>query len=81
MTEAVRMVGPERVPANVVCELELTAARDHDDPWSEIELDVEFSDPDGRMLTVPAYWQQVIKGVLIVVAVAVDMWSRRQRAG
>jgi hypothetical protein len=56
MTEAVRMVGPERVPANVVCELELTAARDHDDPWSEIDLDVEFTDPDGRMLTVPAYW-------------------------
>jgi ribose transport system permease protein len=32
------------------------------------------------ILTVPAYWQQVIKGVLIVAAVAVDMWSSRQRA-
>lgn len=31
------------------------------------------------ILTVPAYWQQVIKGVLIVAAVAVDMWSSRQR--
>jgi hypothetical protein len=56
MTEAVRLVGAERVPTNVVCELELTAARDHDDPWSAIELDVEFTDPDGRTVAVPAYW-------------------------
>jgi len=32
------------------------------------------------LLTVPAYWQSVIKGVLIVVAVAVDVWSVRRRA-
>lgn len=31
------------------------------------------------ILTVPAYWQDVIKGVLIVAAVAVDMWSARKR--
>jgi ribose transport system permease protein len=30
------------------------------------------------ILTVPAYWQDVIKGVLIVAAVAVDMWSSRR---
>jgi len=29
---------------------------------------------------VPAYWQDVIKGVLIVAAVAVDVWSTRRRA-
>lgn len=32
------------------------------------------------ILTVPAYWQQIIKGVLIVAAVAVDMWSTKRRA-
>ncbi len=32
------------------------------------------------ILTVPAYWQQVIKGVLIVAAVAVDMWSSNRRS-
>lgn len=32
------------------------------------------------ILTVPAYWQDVIKGVLIVAAVAVDTWSTRRRA-
>jgi ribose transport system permease protein len=32
------------------------------------------------ILTVPAYWQDVIKGVLIVAAVAVDTWSSRRRA-
>jgi ribose transport system permease protein len=32
------------------------------------------------LLLVPAYWQNVIKGVLIVAAVAVDVWSVRRRA-
>jgi len=31
------------------------------------------------ILTVPAYWQDVIKGVLIVAAVAVDVWSQKRR--
>jgi len=31
------------------------------------------------ILVVPAYWQDVIKGVLIVAAVAVDVWSSRRR--
>lgn len=30
------------------------------------------------ILTVPAYWQDVIKGILIVAAVAVDTWSTRR---
>jgi ribose transport system permease protein len=32
------------------------------------------------ILVVPAYWQDVIKGVLIVAAVAVDVWSARRRS-
>ncbi len=31
------------------------------------------------ILIVPTYWQSVIKGVLIVAAVAVDVWSVRRR--
>jgi len=31
------------------------------------------------ILVVPAYWQSVIKGVLIVAAVAVDVWSARRQ--
>lgn len=31
------------------------------------------------ILVVPAYWQSVIKGVLIVAAVAVDVWSAKRR--
>ncbi|NRG43048.1 ABC transporter permease [Rathayibacter sp. VKM Ac-2835] len=31
------------------------------------------------ILTVPAYWQDVIKGVLIVAAVAVDVWAAKRR--
>lgn len=32
------------------------------------------------ILIVPAYWQQVISGVLIVAAVAVDVWAVRRRS-
>ena len=32
------------------------------------------------ILVVPAYWQSVIKGVLIVAAVAVDVWATRRRS-
>lgn len=31
------------------------------------------------ILTVPAYWQDVIKGMLIVTAVAVDVWASKRR--
>jgi len=31
------------------------------------------------ILIVPSYWQSVIKGVLIVSAVAVDVWSVKRR--
>ncbi len=31
------------------------------------------------LLIVPAYWQKVISGVLIVAAVAVDVWATRRR--
>lgn len=32
------------------------------------------------IMVVPAYWQAVIKGVLIVLAVAVDIWATNRRA-
>ena len=32
------------------------------------------------ILVVPAYWQKVINGVLIVAAVAVDVWATRRRS-
>ncbi|HEY5319245.1 MAG TPA: ABC transporter permease [Galbitalea sp.] len=31
------------------------------------------------ILTVPSYWQDVIKGILIVTAVAVDVWAAKRR--
>lgn len=31
------------------------------------------------LLVVPAYWQDVIKGILIVAAVAVDVWASKRR--
>lgn len=53
---SVRLTSATRVPRNVVCEIELTAGRELAEPWGEIELDVEFVDPDGRGRTVPAFW-------------------------
>ncbi|WOP19251.1 ABC transporter permease [Raineyella sp. LH-20] len=32
------------------------------------------------ILIVPAYWQKVVKGLLIVTAVAIDVWSTRRRS-
>jgi len=32
------------------------------------------------ILIVPAYWQSVIKGVLIAAAVAVDVWASRRQS-
>jgi ribose transport system permease protein len=31
------------------------------------------------ILLVPSYWQKVIKGILIVAAVAIDVWAARRR--
>lgn len=32
------------------------------------------------ILTVPAYWQDVVKGLLIVAAVSVDVWASKRRS-
>jgi ribose transport system permease protein len=32
------------------------------------------------LLVVPAYWQDVVKGVLIAAAVAVDVWANKRRS-
>ncbi|MGO1628631.1 MULTISPECIES: ABC transporter permease [unclassified Microbacterium] len=32
------------------------------------------------ILTVPAYWQDVVKGLLIVAAVSVDVWAAKRRS-
>lgn len=42
--------------ANVPVELTFHAARAHADPFNEISLDVVFTDPAGRSLRVPAFW-------------------------
>ena len=39
-----------------VHELEFIAAREPEDPWAMIRLDVEFVDPDGGVRLVPAFW-------------------------
>jgi hypothetical protein len=39
-----------------VHELEFTAVREPEDPWTAIRLDVEFVDPDGGVRLVPAFW-------------------------
>jgi hypothetical protein len=48
--------GPPQVQANVMTEFTLTAKSPHDDPFNTVMLDVEFTDPHGRELKVPAFW-------------------------
>jgi hypothetical protein len=42
--------------ANVAIELSFTAARPHADPFNDVTLDVVFTDPGGRSVRVPAFW-------------------------
>ncbi len=44
------------VEANRMVELTFTAAKTHDDPFNTVELDVTFTDPDGKTVSVPAFW-------------------------
>lgn len=44
------------VPANAVREVEFTASVVPADPWAEIALDVDFTDPEGATRAVPAFW-------------------------
>src|SRR4051812_40530142 len=42
--------------ANVPVELSFSAARAHADPFNDLQLDVNFTDPNGTVRKVPAFW-------------------------
>jgi hypothetical protein len=42
--------------ANVPVEVSLKAGVAHADPFNEVTLDLVFTEPDGRVLRVPAFW-------------------------
>ena len=44
------------VPQHVIVELSFTSGRAYADPFNEVTLDVAFTAPNGRTLTVPAFW-------------------------
>jgi hypothetical protein len=44
------------VEANRAAEVNFTAQKKHDDAFNAIDLDVAFTAPDGKTLTVPAFW-------------------------
>jgi hypothetical protein len=41
---------------NVPLEIELAAQRPHDDPFNDVDVDVDFVGPDGTTWRVPAFW-------------------------
>ncbi|HEY3857812.1 MAG TPA: DUF4038 domain-containing protein [Verrucomicrobiae bacterium] len=45
-----------KTQANVMTELTFTAKHSHTDPFNNVTLDVVFTDPHGRELRVPAFW-------------------------
>jgi hypothetical protein len=51
-----RGAAPATVEANRVAEVTFTSQKDRKDPFSEVELDVLFTGPDGDRLRVPAFW-------------------------
>ncbi len=46
----------DNIEANRVAEISFQAEKSRDNPFLEIELDVVFTDPQGRQRTVPAFW-------------------------
>jgi hypothetical protein len=47
---------PSKGEANVMLELSFTAQQPHDDPFNNVTLDAVFTDPNGKTLRVPAFW-------------------------
>lgn len=45
-----------KTEANKMVEITLTATSTYADPFNEVTLDAVFMDPNGRELTVPAFW-------------------------
>lgn len=46
----------QRGEANLMVEIPFTAARPHDDPFKNVDLEVVFIDPTGTQKSVPAFW-------------------------
>ena len=49
-------VASQKVEANRVAEISLVSQRTYQNPFKEIELDAIVTQPDGRLLRVPAFW-------------------------
>ncbi len=45
-----------KTQANMLVELTFTANHNYNDPFNQVTLDVEFIDPKGKELRVPAFW-------------------------
>ena len=48
--------GPQSTAANVMVEFVFHSAKTYDDPFNAVTLDVDFVDPAGHTLRVPAFW-------------------------
>ena len=51
-----RAAGSVSTPANVPVEISFHARHPHADPFNDVTLDVVFSEPGGKKLKVPAFW-------------------------
>jgi len=51
-----RAANVPKVEANKVAEITFESAKHHSDPFMQVTLDVEFSDPTGAKKLVPAFW-------------------------
>jgi hypothetical protein len=47
---------PSKGQSNVMIELSFAAQQPHDDPFNNVTLDAVFTDPAGKTLRVPAFW-------------------------
>lgn len=56
LSARVRDTITEKIQANTLVELTFAAKHTYTDPFNQVTLDVEFTDPQGSKLRIPAFW-------------------------
>lgn len=56
LSARVRDTITKKIEANSLLELTFTAKHTYTDPFNQVTLDVEFTDPRGNKLRIPAFW-------------------------
>jgi hypothetical protein len=57
-------MNPRTAPSNHLIEIEFLSDKAYQDPFFDVVLDVTFTEPSGRQITVPAFWAGNLRWVV-----------------